>query len=81
MNKFWFLIIWLVLFAVGLLILFNSVTWGHEAANSYLSAQGGGMDTAQFMIIVQESINIYQWLGSILALIGGLGFIRTIELK
>jgi hypothetical protein len=71
----------LVLFAVGVFTLFSSVAWGQEAANSYLRSQGGGMDTAQFMIVLQEYINAFQWLGGILSFIGGLGFIRAIEFK
>jgi hypothetical protein len=80
-NKFSFMIISLVLFIMGLFIIFNSVVWGHEAANVYLRSQGGGMDTAQFMIILQEYINVYRWLGSVLALVSGLGVVRTIELR
>jgi len=56
------------------------VTWGQTAANSYLRSQGG-MDTAQFVVVLQEYINTYKWLGGILALIGGAGFVRTIELR
>ena len=81
MNRFSFMIISLMLFVVGMFILFSSVAWGQGAANSYLRSQGGGMDGAQFMIVLQEFINTYRWIGSILSLIGGVGFIRTIELK
>jgi hypothetical protein len=80
-NRFAFMIISLALLAIGLLIIINSAAWGHEAANSYLRSQGGGMDTAQFMIILQENINAYRWLGSLVSLIGRLGFIKSIELK
>lgn len=51
MNRF--MMISLILFAVGLLMLFNSLAWGQEAANSYLRSQGG-MDTAQFIVLLQE---------------------------
>jgi hypothetical protein len=81
MNRFWFMMVSLLLFVVGLFVVVNSVAWGREAANSYLRSQGGGMDTAQFMIVVQSSIDTYRWLGSILSLIGGVGLLRTIELK
>lgn len=81
MSRTFFMIIALVLFAVGLLMIFNSVAWGQKAANSYLLAQGGGMDSAQFMIVLQESINTYRWVGAILSLIGGLGLVRGTELK
>jgi hypothetical protein len=71
----------LVVFVIGLFLLFNSVAWGHAAANSYLRSQGGGMDGAQFAIVLQESINTFRWLGGILSLISGLGFVRAIELR
>jgi len=75
------MIISLILFVIGLFVLFKSVTWGQEAANSYLLSQGGGMDTTQFMVILQEYINTYRWIGGILSLISGVGFVRTIELR
>ncbi|HET9912459.1 MAG TPA: hypothetical protein VFQ13_11250 [Anaerolineales bacterium] len=81
MNRLQFMIISSVLFVIGILVLFSSVTWGHEAANSYLRSQGGGMDTAQFMIILQEQIQTFRWLGIILSLIGGVGFVRAIEMR
>lgn len=39
------------------------------------------MDTAQFVIVLQEYINTYRWIGGILAIISGLGFIKAIELR
>ena len=81
MNRFWFMMISLILFVIGSFIVFNSVAWGSEAANSYLRSQGGGMDGAQFMIVVQESITTYRWFGVILSLISGAGFVKAIELK
>ncbi|MBK9924717.1 MAG: hypothetical protein IPP66_05420 [Anaerolineales bacterium] len=81
MNKSLFVITSLVLFVVGLLLILNSVSWGHEAANGYLQSQGGSMDTAQFVIVLQEYINTYRWIGGILAVISGLGFIKAIELR
>jgi hypothetical protein len=71
----------LILFVIGSFIVFNSVAWGSEAANSYLRSQGGGMDGAQFMIVMQESITTYRGFGVILSLISGMGLVRAIELK
>jgi hypothetical protein len=75
-----FLVILLVLFLAGVFIIFNSVSWG-SAANVYLRSQGGGMDAAQFAIILQEYINAYRWLGGILSFVSGLGMVRIIELR
>jgi hypothetical protein len=57
----------------------GSVRWGAAAANTYLVSQGGGMDSAQFMIVFQESINLYRWMGAILSLISGFGLVRAVE--
>ena len=81
MSRSWFRLISLVLLVAGLFVMFRSVPWGVAAANAYLMSQGGAMDTNQFVIVVQESINVYRWIGSVLAAIGGFGFVRTIELR
>ena len=81
MSRSLFIILSLVLFVVGLFVIFNSVGWGSETANAYLRSQGGGMDGAQFMIVFQEYINIYRWIGIVLSVIGGLGLVRTVELR
>jgi hypothetical protein len=81
MNRSLVMVIALVLFVVGIIVIFGSVSWGSKAANAYLRSQGGGMDTAQFMIVLQEYINIYRWIGSILSVISSLGFVKAIELR
>ena len=70
----------LISFVIGLVILFISVNRGMDAANAYLQSHGGGMDTAQFVILLQEYIHTYQWIGGILSGIGGLGMVRAMEL-
>lgn len=81
MSKSRFMIVLLVLFVAGLFVIFNSVTWGSETANAYLLSHGGGMDSTQFMTVLQGYINVYTWIGSILSFIGGLGMVKLIELK
>lgn len=81
MSRYGFLAVSLVLFCIGIFVIFNSIPWGSEAANGYLRSQGGGMDTTQFMIILQEYINAYRVVGGILAITGGLGCIRGIKLS
>lgn len=81
MSRSLFSVVSLVLFAAGLFVIFNSVRWGSEAANAYLRSQGGGMDTNQFIIFLQEYINNYRWTGIILSIIGGLGFVKAIGLR
>ena len=79
MRRSLFVTLSLVLFVVGLVLIIGSVRWGAAAANAYLASQGGGMDSAQFMIVFQESINLYRWIGGILSLIGGFGLVRAVE--
>ena len=79
MNRNSSFILSLVVFSGGLLLMINSVGWGSQAANNYLLSQGGGMDTGQYMIVMQESIQSYRWVGVVLSLLGGFGILRSIE--
>jgi len=71
----------LLLFIIGLIVVFGSVSWGIETANTFLSSQGGSMDSAQFMIVLQEYINTYRWAGSILSIVSGFCFVKAVELR
>jgi hypothetical protein len=73
------MIVALVIFVVGLFLVLNSVNLGNAAANAYLQSQGGGMDTAQFLIVLQEHIQTYKWIGAILSVISGFGFVKAME--
>ena len=57
MSRRLFMVISLVIFFIGLFIVFSSVSWGYNAANAYLRSQGSSMDSTQFAIILQENIN------------------------
>lgn len=81
MFKYSLLVISLILFVIGLVLLTGSVGRGVDAANAYLQSHGGGMDTNQFMILLQEYIHTYQWAGGILSAIGGLGLVRAMEIR
>ena len=81
MSRSAFIIISVVLFVVGLILVFGSVSWGSNAANTYLRSQGGSMDTTRFAISLEGYINMYRWIGSILSVTGALGFIKAIELR
>ena len=81
MSRRLFMVISLVIFFIGLFIVFNSVSWGYNAANAYLRSQGSSMDSTQFAITLQEYINMYRWIGSILSVISGLGLVKVIEVR
>ncbi|MCZ7355766.1 MAG: hypothetical protein O8C66_02215 [Candidatus Methanoperedens sp.] len=68
----------LITFIIGLVIVINSAGWGIEAANAYLRAHGGGMDTVQFSAILQGSINSFCTIGAVLFFLGGLGCLISI---
>jgi hypothetical protein len=75
------MVVSLIFLVIGLFVVFSSVAWGSGAANAYLRAQGGGMDGSQFMIVFQEYIAAYRWMGSILSLISGFGLVKAIEVR
>jgi hypothetical protein len=81
MSRSSFMVISLILFTLGLILIFGSISWGNKAAYDFITSQGGGIDTTQYTILLQEYINTYKWIGSILSIIGGLGLVKTIELK
>lgn len=71
-------IVSLITFITGLVIIINSVGWGSKAANAFLRASGGSMDTAQFSMVLQGSIDSYSTMGAVLFFIGGLGCMISI---
>ena len=79
MNRLTLLVISLVLFVVGLVLLFNSVSWGMDMSNAYLRSQGGSMDSTQFTVVMQGYMQVFRWTGGILSLLGGLGALQALE--
>jgi hypothetical protein len=72
----------LVVFFFGLIVIFNSVSLGYGTANAYFTSRGGGFTgPSEFPIVLEGYINIYRWIGSILSVISGLGFVKAIELR
>jgi hypothetical protein len=81
MNRRLFVIVSLALFVIGLIVVSDSVSWGSAAASAFVNSHGGSIDTSVFTIVLRDSISVYRWTGSILSIIGGLGFVKIIELK
>ncbi len=73
------LVISLIVSIAGLVIITNSVSWGDDAASAAVSAQGGSMDTAKSLVILQESTSSYRTMGALLLLIGGAGCLMSIK--
>jgi|GEM_PF-4302858 len=78
MNRLFYQVVFLILIILGLVFIGSSVTLGSSSANAFLQSYGGSMDTARFMIVYQEYINLYKLIGLISAGIGGFGFIKCI---
>ena len=82
MSRSSFIRLSLVFFLLGLIVILSSVSLGSATANGYLTGRGGGfMDASEFGIVLEGYINIFRWVGSILSVLGGLGFIKTIEFR
>ncbi|MFL0269364.1 hypothetical protein [Candidatus Clostridium radicumherbarum] len=70
-----------IVFAIGIIILINSLNLGDNEMSNIMKAHGGSMDTNQYIIYLEQSIINYKIVGSILSLLGGLGVLLTINSK
>jgi len=62
-------------FAAGLAVTFTSATLARSAGNAAVRANFGSMDTAQFLLVIENSARAYVAAGVVLALIGGIGLL------
>jgi hypothetical protein len=58
------LLLSIVMFIIGFVFLLNSATIGSGAARRMISPSG--MDTAEYHILIENSIEAYRWTGAIL---------------
>ncbi|MCL2396870.1 MAG: hypothetical protein FWC93_02270 [Defluviitaleaceae bacterium] len=65
----------LTVFVTGLILVFNSAGMAQTAGNNAVRANFGSMDTAQFLLIIENSARAYAVGGAVLALLGGLGLL------
>ena len=73
------LLVFAAIFLVGMIILMNSLSYGENEMTRIMSAHGGGMDTNQYLIYLEQAIIKYRFIGSILSILGGLGFIKLLK--
>ena len=59
----------------GLIVTFSSASLARSAGSSAIRAAGGSMDTAQFLLVIENSARAYTSGGVVLALIGGIGLL------
>lgn len=77
MTKKQLCIIGLVIFAVGLLIIWLAPTVGTLRAESYILTQGGYMDTTDFVYIKESVCLSCQIIGGLIAFFAGLGTVLS----
>jgi hypothetical protein len=66
-------IIFTAIFAVGLIILMDSISLGKSEVSKIMRLNGGSMDTNTYLIYLEQSITKYRFVGAILSILGGLG--------
>lgn len=74
-------IIFGAIFIIGLIILMNSINFGNNEVSNILKANGGSMSGDKYLIYLEQSIEKYKFVGSILSMLGGIGVIITTSNK
>lgn len=72
-KKYLRLILFIIVFVIGIRMLQNCVKYGENYM--YIFMSGGSMGTSQYLVYLEESIDKYKILGSILSVLGGIGII------
>lgn len=62
-------------FFIGVLTILSATQLGQRQANAYLRKSGGSMETSKYNMIMETNIINYRWAGTVVACIGGIGFI------
>lgn len=73
------LIIFGVIFVIGMIILMNSINLGDNELMSIMSAHGGSMDTNNYLIYLEQSIRKYKLIGLIVSILGVFGILKSIK--
>ena len=73
------LIIFGVIFTIGMIILINSVKLGDNELVKIMNAHGGSMDTNIYLIYLEQSIIKYRFIGFIVSILGGLGILKNLK--
>ncbi|MDD2554153.1 MAG: hypothetical protein PHP51_06245 [Desulfotomaculaceae bacterium] len=71
------LIIFGVIFVIGLIILMNSINLSNHEISNIMKANYGSMDTDKYLIYLEQSIMKHRVVGSIIAIMGGLGILAA----
>ena len=80
-SQLLFRVVPLVVAGIGAWLLLQSPDMGLRAAGGILTRYGGGMNTDQFLLLVEGSIGAYRWLGAIMVGVGAYRFLRYLEYR
>lgn len=65
-----FIIVSIILAAIGLFLIFESVTFSLAIADTWLKEQGGSADTADYQLVFKNTVANFRWTGIIAFAIG-----------
>ncbi len=71
------IVVMVIIFIIGIVLIFTSSAFGENAANLTLHNNGGTMDTEQFKDIINATVNNFRIFGAILAMFGGAGILLS----
>lgn len=64
-------------FIIGMILIFLSTSIGQKMGYNAIEANGGGMETSQYEIIIKSNIGNFRTGGFVLSFIGGLGILMS----
>ncbi len=64
-----------IVLILGFILIFSSGSIGQNKGDRAVVSNGGGMDTSQYLRIVETTTSNFRTTGLILSLIGGFGFL------
>ena len=62
-----------ILFVIGIMLILYAADIGRELAHRAIQANGGSMDTEEFMFIMKSKTLSFQLIGTVCSVIGGIG--------
>ena len=62
-----------ILFVIGIILIFCAADIGRELAYRALQANGGSMDTDEYMFIMRSKALSFQLVGTVCSIVGGIG--------
>ena len=62
-----------ILFVIGIFLILYAADLGRELAYQAIQANGGSMDTEEFMFIMRSKTLSFQLAGTVCSIVGGIG--------